>query len=166
MPAWISVYCTKPVNDVVADVVLLGVRQNDYWTLAEQYDIDDELVDPALTALRISADNRGLQLHYGQGKERPIAIHFWTSPEQVKEEIEEVEEFFCSQSNETSRIVLAHMRNVISVVGIEIGFTQLKDMGIVFAYEIARWFAANRSGIIRGEDDCWSRIKNNCYIHL
>jgi len=51
MPAWVSVYCTQPIDDVTPDQLRTGIRESDYWTLAEDYDVDDDLVDPALELL-------------------------------------------------------------------------------------------------------------------
>ncbi len=166
MPAWVSVYCTQPIDDVTPEHLRTGIRDNDYWTLAEQYDVNDDLVDPALALLRIDSDNNGFQLHYRPEGERQLAIHCWTSRERVKEEIEEVLELFEHDSSETAARIQEHMKEVQSVIGIEMGFSQLEDMGIVFAYEVARWFGQHRGGLIKGDDDCWSMIDGGGYVHL
>lgn len=166
MPAWVSVYCTQPIDDVTPHELRTGIRENDYWTLAEQYDVDDDLVDAALALLRIEADNHGFQLQYRPKGERQIAIHCWTAPERVKEEIEEVLELFDGDSSETATLIQEHMKNVQSVIGIELDFSQLEDMGVVFAYEVARWFGQHRGGLIKGDDDNWSMIEGGGYVHF
>lgn len=166
MPAWISVYCTQPIDDVSADQLCDDIRDNDYWTLAEHYDVDDDLVNPALQRLRIERDSGGFQLHYRPEGERQLAIHCWTGSARVEEEIAEVAETLEEDSSETANRVREHLKNVQAVIGIEMGFSQLEDMGVVFAYEIARWFGEHRGGLIKGYDDSWSLIVDSGFVHL
>ena len=58
------------------------------------------------------------------------------------------------------------MENVQTVIGIELGFSQLEDMGVVFAYEVARWFGEHRGGLIKGDEDNWSLIDCGAYVHI
>ncbi|NJK53217.1 MAG: hypothetical protein HC936_11170 [Leptolyngbyaceae cyanobacterium SU_3_3] len=143
-----------------------GIDDNDYWMLAEHYGIDDALVNPALDLLHIEADDDGYELHYRPEGERQLIIHCWTMPERVKEEIEEVLELFEGDSSEIEIRIREHMRNVRSVIGIEMGFSQLKDMGVVFAYEVARWFGQKYGGLIKDDDDNWSMIEGGVYVQL
>lgn len=166
MPAWVSVYCTQSIDDVTPEQLRSDIRDNDYWTLAENYDVDNDLVDPALALLRIETDRNGFQLHYRPEGERQLAIHCWTNPERVKEESEEVLELFDVDSGETATRIQEHMKNVQAVIGIEMGFSQVEDMGVVFAYEVARWFGQYRGGLIKGVDDNWSMIDGGGYAHL
>lgn len=161
MPAWISVYCSKALGDMPpADTLAAEIRNNDFWTLAEDYEIDEDLVDPALANFCIEPDGSGFNLHYRPEGERPIAVHYWTKPERVEEEIQEVHEQLGGNNAAVGKIK-QHLQAVQAVVGIEMGFSQLEDMGIVFAYEIARWFGRNRGGMIKDDDDNWSFINSD-----
>ena len=40
----------------------------------------------------------------------------------------------------------------------ELGFSMLEDMGVVFAYEIARFVAQKYDGVIVDDDARWQRI--------
>jgi len=170
MPAWISIYCKQPLDDVTPARIMEGVRVADFHTLAEQYDVAESLVKPARARLRIeTVDGDGspaLRLCYRPEGERQLAIHFWTSPSRVQEEIEEALERIQSKKTAGARTIRKHLGGVKAVVGIEIGFSQLEDMGIVFAYEVARWFGEHKSGLIYGEQDAWSLIEDNCFRHL
>lgn len=166
MPAWVTVYCKQQISGVSAERLCSGIRDNDYWTLAEQYEVDEDLVDPALELLRIEPDGNGFQLHYRPAGDRPLAIHLWKSPDRVKEEIAEVLESIEDVHSEIAARIQEHMREVQVVIGIEMGYSQLEDMGIVFAYEIARWFGQNYSGLIKGDDDNWSMVDGGGYVHL
>ena len=87
-------------------------------------------------------------------------MHYWTNPDRVAEEGQEVVEQFSADNDRSARIK-THLQNAKAVVGIEMGFSQLEDMGIVFAYEIARWFGRNRGGMIKDDDDHWSVIDDH-----
>ena len=166
MPAWISIYCKHPIGAVTPDQLKSGIRDNDYWTLAEQYNVDEDLVDPALAALQVDADGNGYQLHYRCRGERPLLIHVWDSPDRVKEEIEEAVECFENASAKNKTHIQNHLAEVQAVVGIEMGFSQLEDMGIVFAYKVARWLGQHRGGLIKDDDDNWSLIDDGAFVHL
>lgn len=166
MPAWISVYCAQPIGQIALDTLSDEIAGNDFWTLAEQYDVDECLVDPALAALRFESMNHGFRMHYRCGDERPLVIHFWETSGQVEEEILEVLEVLKNAPGANALRISRHMQHVKSVVGIELGVSQLHDMGIVFAYEIARWFGTHRSGFIKSYDDNWCTIEDGGYVSL
>ena len=65
MPAWVTIYCTKAVADVAPESLLKGIEPSDYWTQAEQYQVNDELVDAALARLRIVQLGDDLELGIG-----------------------------------------------------------------------------------------------------
>jgi len=164
MPAWISVYCTQAVGEIKPGQLLEDIRDNDFWTLAEQYDVDEDLVDPALAQLRLVPDKSGFELHYRAEGERPLVIHYWAAPERVEEEIDEVLESLDGAAGAPR--IADHMQKVQAVIGIEMGASQLTDMGVVLAYEIARWFGSHRGGLIKGDDDNWSLIEDGGYVRL
>ena len=167
MPAWISIYCTESTDDVRADQMLAGIRDNDYWTLAEQYEIDEDLVDHALAMLTIDSDDNGWQLRYRPAGERQLAIHRWASRDRVTEEVDEVLESFDNDSSDVATRVRQHLSKVQTVIGIEMGFSQLEDLGIVFAFEISRWFGRCKGGLIKDDDGKWSMIgRDGGFIHL
>ena len=63
MPAWVTIYCSDPIGDMPDDATLgKEIRNNDFWTLAEDYDIDESLVDSALANFRIENDGSGFNL--------------------------------------------------------------------------------------------------------
>lgn len=160
MPAWVTVYCFEPIGEMPdSETLSKEIRNNDYWTLAEDYDIDESLVDVALANFRIENDGSGFSLHYGQQDARPLTVHYWTNQDRVVEEVQEVVERLGDDTR--SQTIKGHLKNAKAVVGIEMGFTQLEDMGIVFAYEVARWFGRHRGGLIKDDDDNWSVVDSH-----
>ena len=161
MPAWVTIYCSNPIGDMPDDATFgKEIRNNDFWTLAEDYGIDESLVDSALANFRLENDGSGFNLHYGQHGDRPLTVHYWTNPNRVAEEGQEVVEQLGADDDRSAKIK-THLQDAKAVVGIEMGFSQLEDMGIVLAYEIARWFGRNRGGMIKDDDDNWSVIDDH-----
>jgi hypothetical protein len=167
MAWWITVYCRAPVSALTPAQLLAGIRDQDrsapagvdYRTLAEHYDIDDAaMIDAALDVLRVRpAGSSGLDCevcHRPEEDARPIVVHCWSDPERVAEEVTEAE---AGRSPPTE--ALARLRTSKEIVAIELGFSQLEDMGIVLAYEIARWLAQKGNGLVVDDDDCWLAVE-------
>ncbi len=157
MPAWVTVYCSEPVDSIDPDQLLAGLSQADYWTLAEVYEVNEELVDPALARLQIIPSGENLQLHYRPEGERQLEIHRWTNGARIAEEIREVLEWIGEDRSERASAIQAFLPKVQGIVAVEMGFGQLEDLGIALAYEIARWFAHNCRGLIMDHNDKWFR---------
>ena len=156
MPAWLTVYCRKPLHAMDAERLSLGITHRDpeapagvdYPTLAEGYDIDEDDAAAALSALTVREDRGGLEVFYGPT--RPLVLHRWTARERVVEEIAE-----CREVRAPPASVGDRLDATAEVVGIEMGFSQLEDMGIVLAFEIARWLAQRGDGLIVDDEDHW-----------
>jgi hypothetical protein len=172
MAWWLTVYCRKPVSALAPAELLAGLRDEDrsapagvdYWTLAEHFGIEDEaVVDAALDVLRVRGDDAkglGCEVYYRpEADARPIVVHCWTEPERVAEELEEAEEGRAPPTG-----VLPRLRATKEIVGIELGFSQLEDMGIVLAYELARWLAQKGDGLVVDDDDCWMAVEGGGWV--
>jgi hypothetical protein len=173
MAWWLTIYCRKPVSMLTPEQLLAGLRDEDreapagvdYWTLAEHYGIEDEaVVDAALDVLRVrGGDTIGLDVvevcYRPQVDARPIVVHCWTAPERVAEELQEAQEGRAPPPE-----ALARLRTIREVVGIELGFSQLEDMGIVLAYEVARWLTQKGDGVVVDDDDCWMAVEGGGWV--
>jgi hypothetical protein len=49
------------------------------------------------------------------------------------------------------------------VIGLELGFSMLEDMGVVLAYELARYLAQKGDGVIVDDDDRWQVIERGAF---
>lgn len=164
MAWWLTVYCRKPIAGLTPEHLMAGITGrdreasagDDYLTLAEGYDVDEALVKPALRALTISKD-----LEVGYGDQRPIVMHVWTSAERVAEELEEMREVRSPPASLVTRLAQTK-----EIVGIELGFSQLETMGVVFAYELARYLAQKGDGVIVDDDDRWQRIADGAFEEI
>ena len=75
----------------------------------------------------------------------------------MRDEISEADE------REPPAAAQEHLRRSVAVVGIEMGYSQLEDMGVVFAYELARYLAQKSEGIICNDEDMWLRVIDGAF---
>lgn len=173
MPIWVTVYCRKSLSSMTPQQLLDGIQGNDpstpagvdYWALAEDYGIDDELVDDALASLSVSAlrgGDDGYEVHYGGAGERPLAVRRWHHPERVAEEIREIVEQADRHPEEAGRRVRASRE----VIGVEMGAGHLNDMGVVIAYEVARYLAQKGDGLILTDEERWLEVRQGAFLPL
>jgi hypothetical protein len=169
MPAWVTVYCAQRVAHLSPDDILAGLRGRDeaalagvdYWSLAEDYEIDPDLVDSALAQLRVvrvGSAPLDYEVHHAT-EGRPLVLHGWTDAERVREEIEEALE----DEDATPAIIRAQVSRAVEIVGIELGFSNFEDMGVVLAYELARYLAQKADGVIRSDEDRWLRVIDGAF---
>ncbi len=166
MPWWVTIYNRRPIADMTPARLIDGITGGDgtalagtdYYSLAEEYDIEDEgAVSAALGNLSVLSDGDGpldVEVRYRpDARMRPIVVHHWREPSRVQEEIAEA--FGVRDVPEDQRDAVAA---ATEVVGIELGVSQLSDMGLVIANEVARYVAQKGDGVIVDDDGHWFAI--------
>jgi hypothetical protein len=160
MPARITVYCTRSVDHVTAADLKAAVDEADVYTDAEVWDIEAEaVVDEALSRLVIErvSEPAGarFRLRYAAGETRPVLVHVSdrSSAGEMLDEICEVR----AKGVERVRQVLS---DTVQEVGLELGWQQLEDMGIVLASRVAETFASVGRGLIRDQNDEWWAVED------
>jgi len=153
MAAWITIYLQDYVDSLTMNEIQKGVEPADWWTLGEWLDLEEDEVDTFMDSLIWSNDS----LEIGHEGDRPIQIHIWNEPERVKEELEEALDF------EPPKKVCKHLKNLKTVIALEMGFPQLDTMLCSVAFEVAYWLAETKKGLIRSQDDLWFDHKKNRY---
>lgn len=161
MPAWITIYCRKSLAPLEAEQVRAGLRDQDpsasaggdYLMLAEARGVPEELVKPALALLRVTGQGLDLEVQYREAG-RPIVTHHWVSAERVKEELDEAAEVRAPPES-----VRARLSETTEIVALELGFSMLEDMGVVLAYELARYLAQKGDGLIVDDDNLWQDVE-------
>ncbi|MFK8003149.1 MAG: hypothetical protein AB8H86_26500 [Polyangiales bacterium] len=170
MSSWITVYCRVPVGGLSSAAVLSGIRAGDenaragvdYFTLAEQYEgvnDDDDAVSAALSGLRLCESDvqteglsrstvaGGLRLHYGATK--PVILHHWNEPGRLDEELQEC------RHRQPSEVANQMLSACCEIVGIELQASQLRDFGVVLAYELARYLAQKGDAVLVDDEGRW-----------
>ena len=161
MSAWISVYCTHSLAQVTPAALDAALAQADFWTLAEIYAIDEAQVIPALACLRIESENPTEFQHYNviyrEPKYRPVCITRCAGAAVVAQ-LAELHATLMAQGMGANAEIIRHLEQVIEIVNIELGYTQLADMGLLIAYEIARFLAMLGNGLVQDAAGSWWRI--------
>jgi hypothetical protein len=115
-------------------------------------------VDEALARLKIEpfagSDDVRFRLSYAGEDKRPVFIHIWDEPSRIQTERDEALE----DINDPT--VTRAVQRAVTVVGIELGWTQLEGMGIVFAGQVAEAFASAGLGVIRDQNDEWWAVED------
>lgn len=172
MSIWITLYCRRSVGDVDTARLQTGILGEDpsalagvdYETLAEDYGIDEDLVDDALSNLEVrQVSVQGFEqydVNYSDNEARAVTVRRWYKPGRVAEEIEEVIDRLAISEN----VLVAGLRESCEVIGIELSVSQLEDMGIVIAYEIARYLAQLGECLVLNDEDEWLRVKDGGFL--
>jgi len=172
MSSWISIYCRSSIAEVESHQLARGLRGRDpsalagvdYLTLAEDYGVDVTLVDAALEALTVrplrGADS-GFEVHYGSETNQVVVVRRWHDADRVAEEIAEVVERRDLPSAAEPRI-----RDSREVIGIELEKHHLQDMGVVLAYEVARFLAQKGDGLILNDEGTWLRVDDGAFVTI
>lgn len=163
MAAWFTVYSPRPLSHVTPPDVtafLTGPRV-DWYTLAEGFGIEDEaVVERAVVALRVeaAAGARGewFTVRYRPAKSRPLVVYLWSEPARVRQELAEAaENYLDDRRGRGVNQVRAALTSVAEVAAIELGGSQLGDMGLVIAGQVAEHLAGAGGGVIRDTGDEW-----------
>jgi hypothetical protein len=160
MTFWITVYNRKSLGPLQSADFLRAITQSDYHTLCEQYGLDETLIPPALSSLRLLTDPHETStfflLRYGPEDSRPLVVDRWAVDTQDGQDI--LEEALTRTPLAGIRSRLKDTRQIVTV---ELGPAQVRDMGLLIGYEIARWAAWNGGGIMEGLDGLWYRLNRH-----
>lgn len=171
MSAWITVYCADSLRTLTASQLLDGIRGKDayalagvdYPTLAEDYGAEaSHATDLARTlAVRALDNDAGYEVTY-RDDSRPVFLRQWRKPDRVAEEVREVTE----RPEQLPQQVVDLLSKTQEVVGVEYAPQSSDEMGIVVAYEVARYVAQVGAGIIRTDEGRWLRVLNGGFSEL
>lgn len=163
MPARLHVYCAERIAGVTRDELMTAIGDVvDFYTIAEGFGIEDEaVVDAALQALEIDGDNGFFELRYRDVSARAIQVEVFDDPELVRETCKEAEERIDEAYAAGAKRVREHLTRVVEIASFELGFSQLEDMGIVIAGQLAEHLAKAGSGLICDQNDDWWRLDDD-----
>ena len=169
MAAWFTVYCAQPVAALTAASLRAGIEHDDYHILAESFGIDDDdAVDRALRALRVTPAVRPADVRFRlrYGSHRPLFVYITDNSVEVSTQREESLEQFDTPTGRVPPRIRKHLDSLVAVVSVEMGWSQLDDMGIVFGCLLAEHVAATCGGIIRDPHDAWWAMKRGRAVKI
>ena len=160
MKVSILVFNRENLGRISEEGLLKAITESNYTTLCRQYGLDPSQIEPALNDLEvvesISDHAPFFLVKYDQVQNRSVLVQQWDADAGGgKELLNEVVEGIALESlkdrlRETRRIIEIALRPV-----------QLKDLGLLLAYEIARWAADCGKGVVYGLDGAWYRLNQH-----
>jgi hypothetical protein len=166
MAWWIDIVCRRHPGKLTPEGLLAGITARDddalagidYFTLAEDYDLDldDDQIEAAMDALRITP---GLEIHFRPDPAlRPIAVWVTDDAARVAARVAEIRD-----NDEPPAGAEPYLEACAAIVALELGFPMLENLGVVIAYEVARYLAQKGDAIIRDDDGRWQRIVQGAF---
>ncbi len=160
MTYWITIYNRQDLGRLKESDFIASITQSDYHTLCEQYDLDENLIAPALSHLRLLKDpgetSSFFLLRYGPEGKRPLVVNRWTVDSEVGQAI-----LGEAMDRASSDGIRARLKATNQILTIALAYSQLQNMGLLLGYEIARWSAWQGEGIMEGLDGLWYRLNRH-----
>lgn len=153
----IMVFNKDNLGQFTGESLLHAITESNYETLCNQYGLDLSLIEPAISDLEVvGAKNNDLPLFvvkYGESYNRSVVVQQWHADagggkKMLQDLIKGI----------TLAPLKSHLRRTHGIIEITLAPVQLKDMGLLLAYEIARWAADRGNGIVYGLDGAWYRL--------
>lgn len=153
MPYWILVFSQKALGNRDANGLVNAIKGANFSTLCNQYGLDPALIPSTLARLEVQIGagpyTPFFVLSYPAKDRRPIVIYIWEAEE--KEGARLLQKALYTSSD----TVKVRLRGTHTILAIELSRSQLNDLGLLLAYEVARWVLEGGGGIIQGLDGVW-----------
>ena len=149
MPFEICVFNSIPLGPINPQEILAAITESNYETLCRQYGLDPAMIDPGLARLSVLAAPKAeapfFTVVYRTDGDRPIVVTVqdWESGVSDILPPKSLQEAFAA---------------TMQVVRIELAEDQLQDLGLLLAYEVARWAAVQGKGLLQALDGRWYRL--------
>ncbi len=157
MSYWILVFNQQRVSDIDPDRLFNALARSNFNTLCKQYELDMGLIDLAREHLAISSAPGStalcLLLRYLPEGQPLVGVYRWQTGSDTGRKI-----LSRAVKNAFSEEIRGKLQTAIQIFGIELSPTQVRDMGLLLGYELARWLADQGQGIIQGVDGLWYRL--------
>jgi hypothetical protein len=150
----IMIFNQKPLGWFCSESLLAAITASNFHTLCAQYGLDPGLIQPALDQLSLEL-NKGkaaplFVLRYGPQHQPPLVVSRWDGLTSAGRQ-----RWLDFADSPGPAGLREHLMRTRELVTIELVEAQLADLGLLLAYEIARWAAVVGSGVVYGLDGCW-----------
>lgn len=162
----IVVFNQETIDHFDEGELLNSVTESNFHTLCEQYGLPPDLFRQGLSwlglKLLVHDDLPMFQLNYRSLHHTPLTVYRWPA-----DSLSGAAYMAQVQNGAENEIVQEYFTRITQVVLVEVSRSQLEDLGILLAYEIARWAAFSGNGIIHALDGKWYRLnKNKAFIPI
>lgn len=148
----ILVFNPQPLGKIDPENLKHALLKVNFVTLCRQYGLTSTLIDSVKENLEVvvskNQDFPYFLVKYGKDNKRPLFVY----ERQLKSR---KGKGVYQGLHDDSKVVDMHLNKPNFLVEIELGQKQLSDMGLLLAYEIARWAAVKGGGIVLGLDGRW-----------
>lgn len=166
MPYWIMIFNQYPLGRFSGESLLATIMTSNYHTLCEQYGLDPALIQPALEYLSLEMAGGSAVPYFlvrYQPKHRPplVVTRLDTTTAEIRRQL------LAFADSPVPADIREHLLRARELVTVELLEAQLADVGLLLAYEFARWAAGLGSGIVYGLDGSWYRLNvHHAFIAL
>ncbi len=154
---WITIYNPLPMSGFDEESFIKAITQSDYHTLCEQYGLDAALIAPAIHSLSVTYPPRAgslfFFLHYGIDHAASLAMYRWSSASDTGRVLQSEALNHVASERFSGALMAAQ-----EIWGITVEKHQLEDLGLLLAYEMARWAMHQGDGVMYGLDGLWYRL--------
>jgi hypothetical protein len=157
---WIQAFNLAPIGNLLDGDLITALRAANYNSLCKQYRLEQELIAPALKHLKLLSGPTDVAafsvLKYQTGDRAPLIIYHWDAQKS------EGRDWLGETLNKLDQSHLRdRLKDTREILGVTLQAEQLRDFGLVLAYEVARWAAFMGQGLIYGVDGTWYRLNRH-----
>ena len=157
---WVQVFNQLPLNPFPGEDLLGALLGANYDSLCHQYGLDPQEISSTRARLEfITAPNDVAPfflLDYRSEDGAPLVIYRWDAKQRAG--VLWLEEAI---KQSTLPKVKSHLAQTKELLAISLHPSHLADMGLILAYEVARWAAACGKGLVYGLDGAWYRLNRH-----
>lgn len=159
MTYWIWVFSQKPLGIRDGTGLIAAIKGANFRALCDQYGLDPALIPSTRAHLEVLVGTGGYPpffiLRYAANDHRPLVVHSWEAGE--KEQVRLRQKALYTSPD----AVKVHLRGSHAILAIELSRSQLEDLGLLLAYEVARWALEQGGGLIQGLDRVWYQLNQH-----
>lgn len=160
MPYRIMIFNQRQLGQFSEGSLLAAITASDYGTLCQQYGLDPALIQPSLDQLAVEFAPGGrvpyFMVRYQPGNQPPIVVTECEAGAMMgSQRLEDIIEEGAPLS------ARGHLSQTRFVCTVELVEAQLTNLGLLLAYELARWAAARGCGIVLGLEGAWYRLNTH-----
>jgi hypothetical protein len=162
----IMIFNQNPLGQFSGESLLAAITTANYHSLCTQYGLDPGLIQPALAHLTLEMAGGSAApyflVRYQPQHQPPLVVTRWDVT------TSEGRQHLVSFANiPVSADMRDRQMSTRELMTVELVEAQLTDLGLLLAYEIARWAAGLGEGIVYGLDGNWYRLNvHHAFIPL
>jgi len=154
-----TVFCKKSAREVSPEQLLKGILESDLHTIAEGYEVPEEVILAALGQLRMAnVSPPGFdfyRLSYRDNGLRQVDVHRWEMPDNAGGVIQEALLDLEAKQSPGAKQIRNHIESTTEIAFAQFGSMPDEAMAPVLASEVMRWLAQYYEGIIQADDYWW-----------